>query len=171
MNIRVTAKQTGLSGSSYLFTGLSMATAAYAFLVKETPMLWVGVTACFFSFSGLLHSRYKQILMLQIDDEGIYDVRLGMGKIWWRDLSEVQLQVTESSRFLCFSVRNPEPYIKRLHGANRDRVNFQRKIGFRGFNVDVAMVDVNLLDLKKQIDIRLARNNPAAATPSASSQS
>jgi len=157
MQIIVTQKQSGFGLASVLFLGLLLMSGAYSLSVLNSPMMWFGVLASVISFWGFLHSLYKHDLLLQIDDAGIYDSRLGLGKIEWADVEDVQLQVTEGNRYLCFKMHNAEPYLARLKGANRERVLFHRSLGFHGFNVDVGPVDVNLLELKKQIDKRVRR--------------
>ncbi len=157
MRITVTQKQTGFSFSSFMFLILLAMAMVYSWTAARSAMLWFGLGACAISLVGFLYSLWRKEVLLQIDDSGIYDKRLGMGKILWVDLEDVQLQVTEENRFLCFRVHNPEPYLNRLKGANRERVLFQRQLGFRGFNVDIGPLDVNLLELKKHIDQRIGK--------------
>lgn len=157
MRIVVTQKQSGFGFASGLFLGLLGLCAAYTYSVFGDNVMWFGVLACVISFAGLLHSLWKHDLLLSIDDTGIYDKRLGIGKISWVDVEDVQLQVHEGHRFLCFKMSNVTPYLARLKGANRERVLFHRSLGFQGFNVDVSPVDVNLLELKKKIDDRVRR--------------
>lgn len=159
MRITVTDKYSAFSGSSVAFLAILILSLAFSVSVFRTPVMWFGLVASLISFSGLLHSLWTHALLLQIDDHGIYDRRLGIGKIHWTDVEDVQLQVTENNRFLCFKMANPEPYLARLKGANRERVLFHRSLGFQGFNVDVDAVDVNLLELKKYIDHRVRRSN------------
>ncbi len=157
MQITVTQKQSGFGVGSLLFLGLLALSVAYGYSAWGTDAFWFGVLACVISFSGLGHSVWKHDLLLSIDDVGIYDKRLGIGKINWVDVEDVQLQVTEGQQYLCFKMSNVAPYLARLKGADRERVLFHRSLGFQGFNVDVSPVDVNLLELKKKIDDRVRR--------------
>jgi hypothetical protein len=157
MRITVTQREGGFDILSLFFLVLFGMTVVYCYTVFRTPMIWFGGIACALSLLGFLHSEWKHSVLLRIDDTGIYDRRLGVGKIRWVDIDDVQLQVTEGNRYLCFRVHNPEPYLARLKGANRERVLYNHSLGFRGFNVDVNPVDVNLLELKKQIDARVRR--------------
>lgn len=158
MQIVVTQKQSGFGVASALFLGLLIMSAIYSVSVLYTPMMWFGFAACVISIFGIAHSIWNHdLLLLQIDDSGIFDRRLGVGKISWEDVEDVQLQVTEEQRYLCFKMANAKPYINRLSGADRERVLFHRSLGFHGFNVEVSPVDVNLLELKKQIDKRIRR--------------
>jgi hypothetical protein len=157
MQILVTQKQSGIGLASWLFAGLLLLSAGYTYSAFGTNAVWFGALACLISLTGALHSAWKQDLLICIDDTGIYDKRLGIGKINWADVDDVQLQVTESNRFLCFKISNPAPYLARLKGANRERVLFHRSLGFHGFNVDVGPVDVNLLELQRKIYAHVRR--------------
>ncbi len=153
----VQKRKSAVGAGSFLFFMLLFMSLAYSISVYKTKMVWFGLSACLISLSGILHAVWKKELLMQIDDVGIYDRRLGIGKIKWEDVAEVQLQVTEENRFLCFRMRNPEPYLARLKGKERERVLYHRGLGFQGFNIDVSPVDVNLLELKKLIDVRVGR--------------
>lgn len=157
MQITVTQKQSGFGIGSFLFLGMVVLSAGFCYSARASDVLWYGLLALVISAVGFAHSLWKHDLLLSIDDTGIYDKRLGIGKINWADVQDVQLQVTEGQQYLCFKMSNAAPYLARLKGANRERVLFHRSLGFQGFNVDVSPVDVNLLELKKKIDDRVRR--------------
>lgn len=160
MQITVTEKQSGFNFASFLFLGLLVLSGAYCYSVFGTDVVWFGAVACVISLVGFFHSLWKHDLLLSIDDTGIYDRRLGIGKINWVDVEDVQLQVTEGNQFLCFKMSNATPYLERLKGSNRERVLFHRSLGFQGFNVDVSPVDVNLLELQQKIVQRVRHGKP-----------
>jgi hypothetical protein len=118
----------------------------------------MGAVTALICLSGLIRSSWTEITLLQIDDEGVTDRRLGVGKILWSDVGEVKLLTTEEHCFLCVKVENPENYLTRLRGPKLEKVLFHRNLGFQTFNIDLRMVDANLLDLKRQIDERVKRN-------------
>ena len=159
MRIVVTQKPSGFGLISFLFLVLLAIAAGYCVYFVHSQFIWFGVVAAVVSLAGFTQSLRSDSLLLQIDESGIFDRRLGVGKILWSDVEDVQLQVNEATRFLCFRLRHPEAYVARLKGAHRERILFHHGLGFRGFNVDVGPVDVNLLDLKKFIDQRVGRSS------------
>jgi hypothetical protein len=158
MQIKLLRKKPGVGLSSLMFLALLGMSVAYCISIYQTKIIWFGIAACTISFGGFLHSIWKHEILVQIDETGIYDRRLGIGKIMWSDVENVHLQLTEENRFLCFRVRDPKPYLARLKGGERERMLFHRSLGFSGFNVDIGALDVNILDLKKQIDVRVKQH-------------
>src|SRR5688500_4513606 len=130
MKITVSEKQPGFGLPTFVFFAMLAASAAYTASVFNTPMMWVGLGACGLSCLGFFSSTWRHELIMQIDDTGIYDRRLSIGKIHWADVADVQVQETELNRFLCFKMRDASPYLAKLKGANRERVMFHRQLGF-----------------------------------------
>lgn len=164
MRIVVTRKNSQPSTSiNMVFTFLVAGALAYYFTPWKIQALLVTVVACVLAlaksvlFDGGVGNSESGDLLIEIDDAGVYDRRLGVGKILWKDIQDVKLQVTEGYSYLCFEVPNPEPYLARLSLAKRQRVKLNRDLGFYGFNVDVSAVSMNPLDLKKLIDKRLQK--------------
>jgi hypothetical protein len=95
---------------------------------------------------------------LVIDDSGIYDARIGIPKIPWRDISQVSIVSGYGNRFLCIRVEDPQAYLAILSGRSKERLQFNQKLGFRSFNIDVGDLNINLLDLKKLVETRAKRS-------------
>ncbi len=161
MNITVTHEEHSFGMTSLLFVGALGLSAAYCLVFWSSPLKWLGMGAAVLSFGGLCYSFLKKQLLLQIDDKGIFDATLGVGKIAWEDVDDAQLQTTEQKCFLCLRIRNPEPYLRRSWGPLRKKIQFHRGLGFHGFNVNVSPANVDLLELKKQIDRRIRRDSRA----------
>lgn len=158
MRVVVTQRRKAANAISFTFLLVMVGSAAYAYTCRGTSFMWVGGGLAFLSLFGLVRSTWTESLLLQIDDEGISDRRLGIGKILWSDVSEVKLQATEEHCFLCLSVPNAEPYLARLKGPKLERVLYHRKLGFQSFNIDVGMVQMNLQELKRQIEARIVKS-------------
>ena len=158
MRVTVTEEYSVFNASSLLFLSLLAATTYYTFTVWKTPMVWLGGVSCAIALIGYSHSVLRKSILLRFDEHGVFDRRLGVGTILWQDIEDVQLQVTEENRFLCFRLRNPEPYLARLKGDRREKILYQHSLGMTGFNVEVARAEVSLLQLKTAIDTRLRQN-------------
>jgi hypothetical protein len=86
-------------------------------------------------------------VVLTVNNEGIFDRRLGVGVIEWKDVEDAQIQVRYNNRFICLKVRSPEKYLARLAGPKQQNVLRNRDLGFNTFNISVNNVNVNLLEL------------------------
>lgn len=157
MKIILSRKQSGFSFITFVFLALLAMSAFYSYSVRQTAMLWFGLGACALSLIGSLFSANRSDLILLIDDTGVLDRRLGFGKIHWRDVEDVQLQVTGGNRYLSLKVANPDYYFSRLKGPRRKEMQYSRSLGFNNINIDIGALDVNLLDLKKHIDMKVRR--------------
>ena len=121
-------------GAATIFAGLAaFSLLAYAFLIQSVPVL-------------------------VIDDSGVFDARLGIPKIPWRDIEEVTVEASYGNRFLCIRVRDPKAYIQQANALEvKQRLLFHHDLGFRRFNVDVGGIEMSLLDLKNMIDARIPK--------------
>lgn len=125
---------------------------------------WFGFVLFLFAISliGLAYLATRKRLLAVIDEDGILDTRIGIGRILWSDIEDVQLEVAYGNRFLCFRVRTPERYVEQLSGVQHEKAIFHRKLGFQRFNIDIRGLDCDLVELKHQIDIRIAQHRHRA---------
>ncbi len=142
---------------SVVFIALLVGGGFYTSSVFKTPMIWLGVGVIALSVVGFVFSIVREELIIEIDGVGIYDRDLGIGRIQWQDVENIQLLQTDESRFLSFSLKNPEFYVSRLRGAKRNTAVFHQKIGLNRFNVDVSQVDIDPLDLKRLVELHVAQ--------------
>lgn len=105
---------------------------------------------------ALAYQYYDRRLLFAIDENGIYDSRLGIGKIMWRDVSQVQIEICYRTRFLCLSVKNPDKFLRRAHPSVRNKLIQNSRLGFSQFNIDISGVEMNALLLKSFIEDKIA---------------
>jgi hypothetical protein len=91
-----------------------------------------------------------------INDEGIFDRRLGMGVIRWADIVDVQVEA--GAQFLCLRVRDPNLYISRLQGQAREKMQFHQSLGFMMLNIGIRGLDANLLALRELVYQKIKPN-------------
>lgn len=131
-----------------------LAVGAIAIVVlSDMPILAVPLAVV----SALLaYSYYDHSLLFAIDENGIYDARLGVGKIMWRDVGGVQIEICYRTRFLCLRLKNPEKFLKHAHPDVRNKFVQNRQLGFTQFNIDISGVQMNTLLLKQFIEDKIA---------------
>ncbi|MEK6555395.1 MAG: STM3941 family protein, partial [Bdellovibrionota bacterium] len=91
-----------------------------------------------------------------MDEEGVYDARLGVGKILWTDVESVQIEMAYRTRFVCLRVKDPMKFVKRASKPTRNKIHQDIDLGFSSFNIDLTGVNVNLLSLKQYIEMNMA---------------
>jgi len=157
MRISVKKRTNEPNGLTVVFLALLMGAGFYTYGSLQTPMVWLGGVALLISVVGLSYSLVREELILEIDEQGIFDRGLGIGKIRWKDVEDVQLQMTEGAQFLCFRLTNPDLYTRRLGLARRNTVRLHHRLGLNRFNVDVGFVDINPVDLKRLVDFHIQK--------------
>lgn len=104
----------------------------------------------------LAYQYYDRQLLFAIDENGIYDARLGVGKIFWRDVSHVQIEICYRTRFLCLRLKNPDKFVRQAHPAVRKKLVENESLGFSQINIDISGVEMNALLLKQFIEDKIA---------------
>lgn len=158
MYIAIEKDRSSLDLAIFLVVSLAVMASVYGLIALKVQIAWLllllsGIALVVFVVVSL---RDKPVAV--IDESGVYDARLGVGLIHWSEIEDVQIEVSYGNRFLCFRVRNPEQYLSRLNGSQREKHVFKHQLGFQRFNVDVRGLDCSLLDLKEQIEIRIAQH-------------
>ena len=156
--MQLVVKQTDTSPLNPLLFGAVGFAGIAAYFYFATGMRSMSVVFAAFAVLALLGSFWvttQETPVLVIDETGLFDARNGIGKIWWHDVVEVHIEASYGNRFLCLRVKNPEEYVSKLNGPVKERVNFNRSLGFRRINVDIGDLNVSLLDLKKMIEARI----------------
>lgn len=105
---------------------------------------------------ALAYVYYDSELLFIMDEEGVYDARLGVGKILWTDVESVQIEMAYRTRFVCLRVKDPMKFVKRASQLTRNKIHQDIDLGFSSFNIDLTGVNVNLLSLKQYIEMNMA---------------
>lgn len=143
----------------YLWVNPSRSSSSFLATLSMSPVAKMSLLIGGIIFLGfiLFYSFLTSDPLIVIDEEGIYDRRLEIGKISWSDIEEVQITGGYGNRLLSVRVREPGQYTKKLHGLHRETVKQRQDLGFSKFNVDLRDVNINLLDLKELIVRRISK--------------
>lgn len=127
------------------FIFVSAVLALYFFLyAKNSVYAAISIGTSLVLFYIFITAWPRPVPIVQIDDEGIRDRRLGF-VIRWQDLVDAQIEV--HGPFLCLRVKDPEDYISLLPPQVRENMKFHQSLGFKMLNLDMKAVDVDLLTL------------------------
>jgi hypothetical protein len=79
---------------------------------------------------------------LIIDEHGVSDRTLGVGRIAWGDIEAAYVRSISGNDFICLELRNPEKYSEKLSKVKRAMAAANRSLGFTDFNLNLSGVDV-----------------------------
>ena len=79
---------------------------------------------------------------LIIDQHGVLDRTLGVGRIAWTDIEEAYVKSISGNHFICLELKNPETYAQKLSKVKRAMNEANRNLGFTDFNLNLSGVDV-----------------------------
>ena len=127
--------------------------SVYVFELKKNfnlamSLLLVGGVIIFL----LLLAWPSSVPVLTMNEDGIWDRRLGVGLILWSDIEEVQIENRYgANNFVCIRVVDPEKYVSRLSGPKLANMRHTQKLGFTMLNMDVSSFDIDPLELLEHI--------------------
>jgi hypothetical protein len=82
-----------------------------------------------------------------INDEGINDVRLGVGMIPWTQIESVYLESKYNNQYLCLKLKSPQQFLSKLPHDKRARLEKHHSLGMTIFNISIGEMDIDPLDL------------------------
>jgi hypothetical protein len=94
---------------------------------------------------------------VEIDELGIYDPRLGISKIMWKEVRDFYVEETQGHRFLCLSVNKPERFLVHADRSMKQQLALQHSLGFRRINVDLKHINLSIQALHERIEHRIQR--------------
>jgi hypothetical protein len=157
MQIILEPKKSNLAAWLAFASFLSEMGALYLFLMHKHFAVMTGL-AVFGAFClvGLVEviSSQKAVPII-IDDVAIFDPRLGLGRIYWADVQDVQTELSYRHRSICLRVDDPAKYLDKLPAARRAQVLFQQQLGFKRFTIDLRHYETDPIELKARISQHL----------------
>jgi hypothetical protein len=80
---------------------------------------------------------------LVIDEHGVLDRTLGVGRIAWGDIEAAYVRSISGNDFICLELKNAEKYAQKLSKVKRAMAAANRGLGFTNFNLNLSGVDAN----------------------------
>src|SRR5215210_1288333 len=78
---------------------------------------------------------------LVIDEHGVLDRTLGVGRIAWSDIEAAYVRSISGNDFICLELKNSEQYAQKLSKVKRAMVAANRSLGFTDFNLNLSGVN------------------------------
>src|SRR5690349_10502241 len=122
---------------------LGFVAAGVWMVLNGKPFGWVSVvffgTGIPVSIWQIADSRPRLI----IDEHGVLDRTLGVGRINWSDIQAAYVRSISGNDFICLELKNPEYYAQKLSQVKRGMAAANRSLGFTDFNINLSGVDAN----------------------------
>ncbi len=116
------------------------------FILMNNGPVWVGWMSIVFFGSGIplfiwqiADSRPRLI----IDDEGVNDRTLGVGKILWKDIDGAYLKSIQNNDFICLQLNNTKKYLGKLSPIKQATASANEKLGFTPLSLNLSGVSVD----------------------------
>jgi hypothetical protein len=133
-------------------------------LLIDGPMLigWMSIIIFGASIPLFTWQIFDRRPRLKIDDTGILDRTLGVGKIAWDDINDAFVKSIHSNDFVCLKLTDPEKYVGKLNSIKKAMTKANEKLGFTPISLNLSGVAVNtheILELiMKTIEIKKNKN-------------
>jgi len=88
---------------------------------------------------------------LKIDDTGIVDRTLGVGKIAWEDIEGAFVKSIQGNDFICLNLRNNKKYTDKLSSVKKAMISANEKLGFTPISLNLSGVDTNANEILELI--------------------
>lgn len=136
-----------------LIAAIGFVVAGVIILLIDGPK-WIGWSNIIFFGAGIPLFIW-QILdkrpRLKIDDSGIIDRTIGVGKIAWEDIEGAFIKSVGSNDFICLNLKDNEKYINRLTAVRKAMTKANEKLGFTPVLLNLSGAGVNSHELLELI--------------------
>jgi hypothetical protein len=78
---------------------------------------------------------------LIIDEYGVIDRTLGVGRIAWSDIQAAYVRSISGNDFICLELNNSEKYSQKLSKVKRAMATANRNLGFTDFSLNLSGID------------------------------
>jgi uncharacterized protein YjeT (DUF2065 family) len=115
------------------------------FVGKNWRAFFIGLAS--FSFFGfgfvvLIRQTLDRRPRIIIDETGVTDRTLGVGKIDWDDIQASVLTAVFTNSFICLKISNVEKYVGKLSNTSKKMTKLNKSLGFGELNLNLSLVDM-----------------------------
>jgi hypothetical protein len=96
---------------------------------------WLGVAFFGLCFVAILSQLFRHGPTIVIDELGVFDRRMGLGRIPWGDIASVSVAEIKSQRLISLWLRNEALYLSQGSAWRRKLAAANRALGFSPFCV------------------------------------
>lgn len=120
--------------------------------LRATVIGWASIIFFGSGLIGFLFRLFDRRPRIVLDDEGIEDRSLGVGKIFWSDIEAAYLNDFVTSKFIALQIPDAEKYLQLASGAGSQIVSANQALDFEAFNINLVGLSVPPKDLLTLIE-------------------
>ncbi|HEX8070199.1 MAG TPA: STM3941 family protein [Pyrinomonadaceae bacterium] len=120
----------------FVATGVWMVVHGEAFGWVPIMFFGCGIPVC---LRQIADARPRLI----IDERGVVDRTLGVGRISWGDIEAAYVRSINGNDFICLELKNPAKYARKLSKVKRAMATANRGLGFTDFSLNLSGVDAS----------------------------
>jgi hypothetical protein len=125
----------------YLFAALGFVVTGAVMIASGERFGWAAVVFFGAGIPVFVWQIVDSRPRLVIDERGVTDRTLGVGRIEWRDVEAAYVISISGTDFICLELSAPEKYLGRLSKVRRAMATANRKMGFTDFSLNLSGVD------------------------------
>jgi hypothetical protein len=118
----------------------------------------IGIVFFGVGFFVLLYHVSDRRPRIIIDEKGITDRTLGIGRIDWEDIESVDLASVSSTKFVVLYLKDTGKYLKRLSNTSRKITKINKMLGFGALNLNLSLIDMKPQSFFNLIESRINEN-------------
>ncbi len=135
----------------------------FILVVGEDRKSFFIAIACigFFGFGliVLLRQAIDRSPRIIIDQYGVFDSTLGVGRIDWEDIKISLLTAVFSNNFICLKLSNTSRYLERLSNLSKNLAKVNKSLGFGELNLNLTLVDMKPKEIQEIVMKQVVRNS------------
>ena len=90
-----------------------------------------------------------------IDELGVDDMKLGIGRIDWKDIESTEFRSVFANRFIILNLSNKEKYLEKLNAKGTLVSKINKNLGSGELNLNLSLVDMNPKEIFKIVSKRI----------------
>jgi len=123
---------------------------------NSTPVGILSIVFFGFGFFVLLRQGLDRRPRIVIDEKGVTDRTLGVGRIDWEDIETVQLTSVFTNNFVVLKLKNNEKYLQKLSNISKKLTKVNKDLGFGALNLNLSMLDMKPKKIYEIVRSRIA---------------
>lgn len=118
----------------------------FYFLVGLSSVIFFGL-----GFVALLRQAADRRPRIVIDEIGVTDRTLGIGRIDWDDIEAAGRTSVFTNDFICLKISNVEKYTERLPKTSKKLIQINKSLGFSELNLNLNLVDMKAAEIQEYV--------------------
>lgn len=128
---------------------------------KDTLIAWSSIILFGLCFLVFLKHFFNNAPRIIVDDEGIEDKSLKVGKILWQDIEVAYSNNFMTNKFISLKLKDADKYLTKTSNFNRKLSGFNKSLGFETLNLNLIGLKVSQKDLLNIIKAKIGDSKTA----------